>query len=134
MFKRVLTAFLGTRHEREKKRLQPIVEAIHSHEERLASVSEEELRAQTEKFRGILRERTTGYGLAKGGLQAEARPLVVYASDGSHPTVAGTYVTAAVLLSVTEHVSASDVSWAPSGLAATERATLAAVVDEVAPP
>jgi preprotein translocase subunit SecA len=58
MFKRVLTAFLGTRHEREKKRLQPIVDAIHSHEERLASVSEEELRGQTEKFRAILRERT----------------------------------------------------------------------------
>ena len=30
MFKRVLTAFLGTRHEREKKRLQPIIEAIHA--------------------------------------------------------------------------------------------------------
>jgi preprotein translocase subunit SecA len=58
MFKRVLTAFLGTRHEREKKRLQPIIEAIHAQEERLASVSEEELRGQTEKFRGILRERT----------------------------------------------------------------------------
>jgi preprotein translocase subunit SecA len=61
MFKRVLTAFLGTRHEREKKRLQPIVEEIHSHEERLASVSEEELRGQTEKFRGILRERTSEF-------------------------------------------------------------------------
>jgi preprotein translocase subunit SecA len=59
MFKRVLTAFLGTRHEREKKRLLPIVEAIHSHEERLAGVSDDELRAQTEKFRGLLRERTT---------------------------------------------------------------------------
>src|SRR5947208_14342185 len=59
MFKRVFTAFLGTRHEREKKRLQPIVDAVHSHEERLATASEEELRGQTEKFRGILRERTT---------------------------------------------------------------------------
>ena len=58
MFKRVLTAFLGTRHEREKKRLIPIVAAIHSHEERLASVSEDELRGQTEKFRTLLRERT----------------------------------------------------------------------------
>src|SRR5215216_5652272 len=58
MFKRVLTAFLGTRHEREKKRLIPIVAAIHSHEERLASVSEDELRNQTEKFRTLLRERT----------------------------------------------------------------------------
>ena len=58
MFKRVLTAFLGTRHEREKKRLQPIVGAIHEHEERLGRVGEEELRAQTDRFRGILRERT----------------------------------------------------------------------------
>ena len=48
MFKRVLTAFLGTRHEREKKRLMPIVDAIHSHEERLGGVSEDELRGQTE--------------------------------------------------------------------------------------
>jgi aromatic-L-amino-acid decarboxylase len=33
------------------------------------------------------RERSTGYGLAKGGLQASARPLVVYASAGSHSCV-----------------------------------------------
>jgi aromatic-L-amino-acid decarboxylase len=33
------------------------------------------------------RERTTNYGLAKGGLQSEARPLVVYASAGSHSCV-----------------------------------------------
>jgi preprotein translocase subunit SecA len=59
MLKRVFTAFLGTRHEREKKRLMPIVDAIHSHEERLGGVSEDELRAQTEKFRALLRERTT---------------------------------------------------------------------------
>jgi preprotein translocase subunit SecA len=58
MFKRVFTAFLGTRHEREKKRLLPIVDAVHAHEERLGSVSEAELRGQTEKFRTLLRERT----------------------------------------------------------------------------
>jgi aromatic-L-amino-acid/L-tryptophan decarboxylase len=33
------------------------------------------------------RERTTEYGLAKGGLQAAAAPLVVYASAGSHSCV-----------------------------------------------
>jgi aromatic-L-amino-acid decarboxylase len=33
------------------------------------------------------RERTTDYGLARGGLQAEPRPLVVYASAGSHSCV-----------------------------------------------
>jgi aromatic-L-amino-acid decarboxylase len=33
------------------------------------------------------RERTTEYGLAKGGLQAETQPLIVYASAGSHSCV-----------------------------------------------
>ncbi len=33
------------------------------------------------------RERATGYSLARGGLQAEARPLVVYASGQSHSSV-----------------------------------------------
>src|SRR5215207_4644631 len=58
MFKRVLTAFLGTRHEREKKRLQPILDAIHEHEERLGRATEDEIKAQTDRFRGMLRERT----------------------------------------------------------------------------
>ena len=58
MFKRVLTAFLGTRHERDLKRIQPILDAIHEHEARLGTVTEEELRGQTAKFRGILKERT----------------------------------------------------------------------------
>ncbi len=33
------------------------------------------------------RERVTGYGLARGGLQAEPRPLVVYVSSHSHSSV-----------------------------------------------
>ena len=33
------------------------------------------------------RERTTGYGLIRGGLQAEASPLVVYVSTQSHSSV-----------------------------------------------
>lgn len=33
------------------------------------------------------RERSTGYGLSRGGLQAEAAPLVVYTSAGSHSSV-----------------------------------------------
>jgi aromatic-L-amino-acid decarboxylase len=33
------------------------------------------------------RERTTGYSLVRGGLQAEARPLIVYTSDQSHSSV-----------------------------------------------
>ncbi|MDB4899303.1 MAG: hypothetical protein JWN53_1111, partial [Gemmatimonadetes bacterium] len=37
MFKRVLTAFMGTRHERDRKRIKPILDAIHEHEARLAT-------------------------------------------------------------------------------------------------
>ena len=33
------------------------------------------------------RERSTGFGLARGGLQAEERPLIVYTSAGSHSSV-----------------------------------------------
>jgi aromatic-L-amino-acid/L-tryptophan decarboxylase len=33
------------------------------------------------------RERATGYGMARGGLQAEPRPLVVYAGEHSHSSV-----------------------------------------------
>src|SRR6476661_9383451 len=68
MIKSVITSILGTRHDRERKRLQPIIRAIHEHEERLASVSDEELRAQTTKFRDILRERT-------GALETRAAEL-----------------------------------------------------------
>ncbi len=58
MFKRVLTAFMGTRHDRDRKRIQPILDAIHEQERRLATVNEDELRGQTAKFRTLLHERT----------------------------------------------------------------------------
>jgi preprotein translocase subunit SecA len=58
MFKRVLTAFWGTRHDRDRKKVQPILDAIHEHEERLGTVTEEELRGQTVKFRALIHERT----------------------------------------------------------------------------
>jgi preprotein translocase subunit SecA len=68
MFKRVLTAILGTRHERDLKRIQPIIDAIHEHEARLGGASDDEVRAQTAKFRGILADRT-------GALEARAAEL-----------------------------------------------------------
>ncbi|NUP55923.1 MAG: preprotein translocase subunit SecA [Gemmatimonadaceae bacterium] len=58
MFKRVLTAILGTRHDRDLKRIQPILDAIHEHEARLAGATDDDVRAQTTKFRAILAERT----------------------------------------------------------------------------
>jgi preprotein translocase subunit SecA len=58
MFKRVISAVIGNRHERERKKIQPIVDEINVHYARLKDVSEEELRSQTAKFREILRQRT----------------------------------------------------------------------------
>ena len=43
MIKSLMTAVLGTRHERERKRLQPLVDRIHAEEEKLKSLSEAEL-------------------------------------------------------------------------------------------
>jgi len=57
MFKKLIANVFGTRHEREAKRLQPLVDEINAIAERLRSLSEEELRGQTEKLRGIVRER-----------------------------------------------------------------------------
>src|SRR5690606_1293884 len=57
--KDLVRSIFGTRHDREVKRLMPIVEQqIAAESERLANVSEEELRGQTLKFRAMIRERT----------------------------------------------------------------------------
>jgi preprotein translocase subunit SecA len=58
MAHRWFTKLFGTRFDRELKRVQPTVDAIHRHEARLKDVGEGELRAQTSKFRGIIAERT----------------------------------------------------------------------------
>ena len=58
MLKSVIRAVFGTRHQRELKRLQPIVDQINAEFERLQGVSEEELKAQTEKFRAMIAEAT----------------------------------------------------------------------------
>ena len=58
MIKRLMTAVFGTRFDRERKRLQPIVEQIHGEEEKLKGMGEAELRAQTDRFRERIRERT----------------------------------------------------------------------------
>ena len=57
MIKSVITSILGTRHDRERKRLQPIIRAIHEHEAQLGTVSEDAPR------------------YAKGGLRAKSRAL-----------------------------------------------------------
>ncbi len=58
MIKGMISAVIGNRHDRERKRIQPIVDAINEHDERLSHVSDDEIRAQTQKFRDVIRERT----------------------------------------------------------------------------
>ena len=58
MLKGVLAGLIGSRHERERKRIQPIVDSINEEYARLQTVSEEELQGQTERFRARIREAT----------------------------------------------------------------------------
>ncbi|HEX2449982.1 MAG TPA: preprotein translocase subunit SecA [Gemmatimonadales bacterium] len=53
-----MTAVLGTRFDRERKRLEPVVEQIKRHEEQLRDLTDADLRAQTERFRARIAERT----------------------------------------------------------------------------
>jgi preprotein translocase subunit SecA len=54
-----MTAVFGTRFDRERRRIQPVLDAILAAEERLGSLTEEELKAQTAKFRARLAEQTS---------------------------------------------------------------------------
>src|SRR5690348_13619344 len=58
MLTSLLGNVFGTRHDRERKRVQPIVDEINEHYARLQSISDDELRGQTEKFRARIREVT----------------------------------------------------------------------------
>jgi preprotein translocase subunit SecA len=58
MIKTLMTAVFGSRFDRERKRIQPIVDQIHEQEERLKDLSEADLKAQTERFRERLAART----------------------------------------------------------------------------
>ena len=58
MIKQIITGFLGTKFERDVRKIQPIVDEILDHERQLADFSEEQLQAQTDKFRAVIRERT----------------------------------------------------------------------------
>ena len=56
MIKNLMTAVFGTRFDRERRRIQPTIDAIHAAEERLKDLSEDELKAQTARFRERLAE------------------------------------------------------------------------------
>ncbi len=57
MLKTLVTKVIGTRFERELKRIQPVIDAIHEQEGRLASLSDQEIQGQTQKLRDVLQDR-----------------------------------------------------------------------------
>src|SRR6266481_2619452 len=59
MAKGWFTKIFGTQFQRVLKRIRPIVDAIHRHEERLKALSDGELQGQTSKLRGLIAERTS---------------------------------------------------------------------------
>jgi preprotein translocase subunit SecA len=58
MVKNLINRIFGDRHEREARKLLPLVREINELFEELESLSDEELRGQTDKLRAIIRERT----------------------------------------------------------------------------
>src|SRR5690348_16210688 len=72
---KAIAKIFGTRHERETRRVQPIIDEIHEHGDRLAQVYEEELRGQTAKFRTIITERTAALEAKVAELRANKRTM-----------------------------------------------------------
>ena len=75
MLKQAMNRVFGTRHERERRRIQPIVDEINEHYARLQGISEEELRGQTARFREILAERTGELGRRVAELREQKRTV-----------------------------------------------------------
>jgi preprotein translocase subunit SecA len=73
MMKNVLSKVFGDRHEREARKLAPLVDEINEFAERLRELSDEELKGQTERFRSTLRERTAEYETAIAELRDKRR-------------------------------------------------------------
>ncbi|HVF41061.1 MAG TPA: hypothetical protein VM939_14260, partial [Gemmatimonadaceae bacterium] len=73
MLKGMLAGVFGTRHERERKRIQPIVDVINAEYERLHEISDDELRAQTAQFRAQILEATGELESRLAALKEEKR-------------------------------------------------------------
>ncbi|HKJ02368.1 MAG TPA: hypothetical protein VJ997_07935, partial [Longimicrobiales bacterium] len=68
MFKSAIKALLGSRHKREAKKLQPIIDEINGLAEGFSTLTDDELKAKTEEFRGRI-------GAATADLEAEIAEL-----------------------------------------------------------
>ncbi len=68
MLNGLINKVIGTRHERERRRIQPLIDLIQEQGEALVGLSEAELRAKTVAFRATILERT-------GALEARVAEL-----------------------------------------------------------
>lgn len=73
MFNKLLGGIFGTRHDRELKRIRPILAEIATHDARLSAASEDDLRAQTVKFRALIAERTAPLSAQIAALKEQKR-------------------------------------------------------------
>ncbi|MGH7444984.1 MAG: preprotein translocase subunit SecA, partial [Longimicrobiales bacterium] len=73
MLKTIFDKILGNRHEREAKKLAPVVDEINDWAEQLSALPEEEFRSQTDRLRGIVRERTAELETALAELRQKKR-------------------------------------------------------------
>jgi preprotein translocase subunit SecA len=73
MLTSVIHALFGTRHQREQKRLWPIVDQVNAHAARLQGVSDEELQGQTARFRETIAQATAGVEAEVEELRAARR-------------------------------------------------------------
>ena len=64
----LVTKVLGSRFQREVRRIRPLVEQVHKHEGWLKDLPTQDIQKQTAKFRGLIKDRT-------GTLQAEVDRL-----------------------------------------------------------
>jgi preprotein translocase subunit SecA len=73
MLKSLVEKVIGSRHEREAKKLQPLVDRINEIYEELAHLEEEELKAKTEEFRSRIQDRVADLEEEIERLRAEKR-------------------------------------------------------------
>ena len=76
MFKSAIKALLGSRHKREAKKLQPLIDEINEIFQGLSSLSDDELRGKTQEFKDRI-------GAATAELEGEIAKLSMSARNGA---------------------------------------------------
>jgi preprotein translocase subunit SecA len=76
MLKSAIKTILGSRHKREARKLQPLIDEINEIYEGLSSLSDEQLRAKTDEFRATIEERTAELKSRIAALREEKRHSV----------------------------------------------------------